>query len=42
MTVQATRFQLVILAILMGVIVGTGILIWQTMGSGGGQCVGRS
>jgi protein SCO1/2 len=37
MTVQATRFQLVILAILMGVIVGTGILIWQTMGSGGGQ-----
>ena len=37
MTVQATRFQLVILAILMGVIVGTGILIWQTVGSGGGQ-----
>jgi protein SCO1/2 len=37
MTVQATRFQLVILAILMGVIVGTGILIWQTMGSRGGQ-----
>jgi protein SCO1/2 len=42
MTVQATRFQLVILAILMGVIVGTGILIWQTMGSGGGQSLQTS
>jgi protein SCO1 len=42
MTVQATRFQLVILAILMGVIVGTSILIWQTMGSGGGQSLQTS
>jgi protein SCO1 len=37
MTVQASRFQLVILAILVGAILGTGVLLWQTMGPGGGQ-----